>query len=435
MSTNGNGKLSLEKLSFGLGDRFGHQAEAQLRACMLAAQHGVEVIPVWNKSNREHVIIGSGPSDARQAVDVAIGNLGWKRAYHVDADHIRLETVDRFIPHSDFYTIDVADTIGKAADAQEVQEFIRRHGELAGKIEIPGIAEPFQTTRAEVEQIAGKYLLAIQEAKQIYRHIAKEKGEGHFITEISMDETDHPQTPVELLVILTAIADAGVPIQTIAPKFSGRFNKGVDYAGDVVRFEREFNDDLAVIRYAVGKYELPRNLKLSVHSGSDKFSIYGAMRRALERFDAGLHVKTAGTTWLEEVIGLAEAGGEGLMLAKEIYAGSLDHVKELCAPYATVIDIDPKKLPTKEEVNGWTSEQFVGALRHDPKNQLYNPHMRQLIHVGYKIAAQMGKRYLDALERYKAFVSKNVTDNLYERHLKPLFVRNGSSNGAANGAK
>jgi hypothetical protein len=435
MNTNGNGKLSLEKLSFGLGDRFGHQAEAQLRACMLAAQHGAEVIPVWNKSNREHVIIGSGPSDARQAVDVAIGNLGWKRAYHVDADHIRLETVDRFIPHSDFYTIDVADTIGKAADANSIQAFMKRHGELAGKIEIPGIAQPFQITRGEVGQIAGKYLLAIQEAKQIYGHIAKEKGEGHFITEISMDETDHPQTPVELLVILTAIADAGVPIQTIAPKFSGRFNKGVDYAGDVVRFEREFNDDLAVIRYAVGRYELPKNLKLSVHSGSDKFSIYGAMRRALERFDAGLHIKTAGTTWLEEVIGLAEAGGEGLALAKEIYAGALDHVQELCAPYATVIDIDPKKLPTREAVNGWTSEQFVGALRHDAKNQLYNPHMRQLIHVGYKIAAQMGRRYLDALKRHEAYVSKNVTDNLYERHLKPLFVRNGSSNGATNGAK
>jgi hypothetical protein len=199
----------------------------------------------------------------------------------------------------------------------------------------------------------------------------------------------------------------------------------VDYAGDVVRFEKEFNDDLAVIRYAVGKYELPKNLKLSVHSGSDKFSIYGAMRRALERFDAGLHIKTAGTTWLEEVIGLAEAGGEGLVLAREIYAGALDHVQELCAPYATVIDIDPRKLPTKEAVNKWTSEQFVGALRHNRQNQLYNPHMRQLIHVGYKIAAQMGKRYLEALERHQAFVSKNVTDNLYERHLKPLFVRNG----------
>ena len=423
MST--NGKVELEKFSFGVGDRFGRQAEAQLRACMKAAEHGVEVIPVWNKSNREHVIIGSAPADVRHAVDAAVGHLGWKHPYHVDADHIRLETVDRFIPHSDFYTIDVADTIGKAAAAKDVQAFVSRHPELTGRIEIPGISEPFQTRKEDIERIAGKYLLAVQEAGQIYRHIASVKGEGHFITEISMDETDSPQTPVELLVILAAISDEKIPIQTIAPKFTGRFNKGVDYAGNVAQFEREFNEDLAVIRYAIEKYHLPKNLKLSVHSGSDKFSIYGAMRKALARFDAGLHIKTAGTNWLEEVIGLAEAGKDGLALAKEIYAGSLDHAQELCAPYATVIDIDIKKLPTKEEVNGWSSEQFVGALRHDQGNKLYNPHMRQLIHVGYKIAARMGDRYLNALKKHEAFVSKNVTENLYERHLKPLFVRNG----------
>lgn len=429
MSSNGqtNGKLALEKFSFGVGDRFGRQAEAQLRACMMAAEHGAEVIPVWNKSNREHVIIGSGPSDARHAADAAIDHLGWKRAYHVDADHIRLETVDRFIPHSDFYTIDVADTIGKAADTAAIQDFARRHPELTGNIEIPGIAEPFQTTRADVERIAGKYLLALEEGSRIYRHIASTKGEGHFITEISMDETDTPQTPVELLVILAAIADTRVPIQTIAPKFTGRFNKGVDYAGNVAKFEKEFNDDLAVIRFAVGRYELPRNLKLSVHSGSDKFSIYGPMRRALEKFNAGLHIKTAGTTWLEEIIGLAESGGEGLALAREIYAGAFDHLTELCEPYATVIDIDPARLPSKESVNGWTSEQFVAALRHDPKNSSYNPHLRQLLHVGYKVAAKMGDRYLNALKLNKEFVSKNVTENLYERHLKPLFVRNGTA--------
>jgi tagaturonate epimerase len=424
MST--NGKLSLEKFSFGVGDRFGRQAEAQLRACMMAAQHGAEIIPVWNKSNREHTIIGSAPSDVRSAADRAIGNLGWTHAYHVDADHIRLETVDRFISPSDFYTIDVADSIGKPADYRAVKEFADRHAELAGKIEIPGIDQPFQTTRTDIERIAGKYLLAIQEAKQIYGHIAQTKGASHFITEISMDETDSPQTPVELLVILTAIADAGIPIQTIAPKFTGRFNKGVDYSGNVAQFEKEFSDDLAVIRYAVQQYKLPANLKLSVHSGSDKFSIYGPMRRSLARFDAGLHIKTAGTTWLEEVIGLAEAGGDGLALAKEIYAGAIDHVNELCAPYATVIDIDPKKLPTKEAVNGWTSEQYVSALRHDPKNTAYNPHLRQLLHVGYKVAAKMGDRYLNALKQHEKYVSKNVTENLYERHLKPLFVRNGN---------
>ena len=102
--------------------------------------------------------------------------------------------------------------------------------------------------------------------------------------------------------------------------------------------------------------------------------------------------------------------------------GNLGAVDELCAPYAAVIDIDPKKLPSAETVKRWTSEQFVSALRHDQKNNAFNPHLRQLLHVGYKIAAKMGNRYLNALQACEASVSKNVTENLYERHLKPLFL-------------
>jgi len=414
--------LKLEKYSFGIGDRFAHEAKAQLQACLRAANEGADVIPVWNKSNREHNIIGSEPASTRAAADAAVKALGWKKPYHVDADHIRLETVDRFVAHSDFYTIDVADTIGKPADAAAVKAFVDRHPELVGQIVIPGIEQPFVTTRAEVERITAKYLLAVQDAGKIYQHIVRAKGEGKFITEVSMDETDSPQTPPELLIILAAIADEGVPIQTIAPKFTGRFNKGVDYVGDVAQFEKEFSQDLAVIAFAIQKYGLPPTLKLSVHSGSDKFGIYPAIRRGLAKFGAGLHLKTAGTTWIEEVIGLAEAGGDGLELAKELYAGALDHMDELCAPYATVIDIDRTKLPSKETVNGWTSAQFVGALRHDQKNPAYNRHLRQLVHVGFKIAAKKGERYLNALKKHEAVVAKNVTENLYERHLKPLFL-------------
>jgi hypothetical protein len=160
----------------------------------------------------------------------------------------------------------------------------------------------------------------------------------------------------------------------------------------------------AVIAHAVKQYGLPANLKLSVHSGSDKFSIYPAIRRALAKHGAGVHVKTAGTTWLEEVIGLAEAGGAGLALAKEIYAEALSHMDELCQPYATVIDIDRSKLPSAAVVNGWTSEQFVGALRHDQKNPLYNANIRQLIHVGFKVAAKMGPRYLEQLKACRNFI-------------------------------
>src|SRR5713101_4205270 len=281
--------LRIEKYSVGVGDRFARQAKAQLRACMLAAEHGAEVIPVWNKSNREHLTIGSEPGSTRSAADAAVKQLGWHELYHVDADHIRLETVDRFLPHSDFYTIDVADWIGKPAATAAIKVFVTRHGELSGRISIRGIAQPFVTTAAEVERIAGKYLLAVQEAGKIYRYIAQAKGEGKFITEVSMDETDSPQTPPELLVILAALADVEIPLQTIAPKFTGRFNKGVDYVGNVVQFEKEFSEDLAVIALAVKNYGLPANLKLSVHSGSDKFSIYPAIRRSVAKFNAGLH--------------------------------------------------------------------------------------------------------------------------------------------------
>jgi hypothetical protein len=414
--------LILGKYSVGMGDRFAHQARAQLRACQLAADHGADITPVWNKSHREHRIIGSAPADTRAAADAAVKALGWTRPYHVDADHIRLETVDGFLPHCDFFTIDVADAIGRPAEAAAVQAFAERHPELARPLVIPGLAQPLDLKRADLERSAAKYLLAVQEAGRLYRHIAAAKGPSRFITEVSMDETDRPQTPPELLVILVALADEGVPVQTIAPKFTGRFNKGVDYVGDLAQFEREFNDDLAVIAFAVQHYELPPNLKLSVHSGSDKFSIYAPMRRALARFNAGLHLKTAGTTWLEELIGLAEAGGDGLALAKEIYATALGHLEDLCAPYAAVIDIDPSRLPDPQTVHGWSAAQFVAALRHDPACPAFNPHLRQLLHVAFKIAAKFGSRYLEALERHEALIAKNVTANLWERHLRPLFL-------------
>ena len=413
--------LSLAKYSIGVGDRFAHQAKAQLLACQLAAERGVEVIPVWNKSNREHLIIGSEPASVRAAADAAVRALGWTKPYHVDADHIRLETVDRFLAASDFYTIDVADSIGRLVAPEVADAFLDRHPELLGPIELDE-ADALLGKRSEVRDAMDRYASAVLDTAAIYRKIAAAKGSGNFITEVSMDETDSPQTPLELLIILAALADEGVPLQTIAPKFTGRFNKGVDYVGDLKQFEKEFRDDLAVLAFAVRKYGLPANVKLSVHSGSDKFSLYPIMHRALRETSAGLHLKTAGTTWLEEVIGMAESGGEGLALAKEIYAKALAKKDELCAPYATVIDIDAAKLPPAETVKGWNAAQFVAALRHEQANPAFNPSVRQLIHVGFKIAAQMGERYLSMLRSCEPAIAKNVTSNLFDRHFVPLFV-------------
>ncbi len=415
-------ELELPRFSVGVGDRFAHQAKAQLQACVMAADAGVEVVPVWNKSNREHTIIGSEPTATRAAADAAVKELGWTKPYFLDADHINFKTVQRFLDPCDFFTLDVADLIGQAAKPEDVADFVKAHPELMGEVLIPNIEQPFKTDRAFVEGVANKFLAAVKHAGEIYRFLLENKGRGRFVPEVSMDETDSPQTPVELLVILAMIADEEIPIQTIAPKFTGRFNKGVDYVGDVSQFTKEFSEDLAAIAFAVKTYGLPKNLKLSVHSGSDKFSIYRAIYEAVNKFGAGVHLKTAGTTWLEELIGLAEAGGSGLEIAKEVYAEAFAHADELTAPYATVIQIEEAKLPSPQEVNGWTSEQFTNALRHDESHAAYNPSFRQLLHVGFKVAAKMGPRYLEALEANEEVVAKNVTTNLFERHIKPVFL-------------
>ncbi len=415
--------MILEKYSMGVGDRFAHQGAAQLDAFLKAKAAGADIVLVWNKSHREHSIIKTTPPDVRTEADRAVKALNWTGSYYVDADHINLNNVASFIECSDFFTLDVADFILKSPSADELAEFVDANSKYIGPLRIAGIEETFDVTESDIEGIGRKFLLAIKEAGKIYRHIEKAKGAENFVTEVSMDESDQPQTPLEMLFILAALAREGVSAQTIAPKFTGRFNKGVDYVGDVDAFESQFNQDLAVIRFAVDEFSLPANLKLSVHSGSDKFSIYEPMNRALKKFDSGLHIKTAGTTWLEELIGLATAGGRGLEIAKEVYKNALGRFDELCKPYATVIDIDKTKLPTAEEVDSFDGKAYASALRHDRSCEDYNIHFRQLLHLSYKIAAEMGGRFSEALEEYEDIIAENVTANIYDRHIVPIFLK------------
>ena len=378
--------MKIGKYSFGVGDRFAHEGVNQLKALIEAEERfGVHFVPVWNKSNREHQIVGTEPIETRKEADAAVAALGYKDQYFVDADHINLNNVDRFIEASDFFTIDVADYIGKTGTMEE------------------------------------RFLPAIKEAGKIYRHIAEKKGADNFVTEVSMDEVDEAQTPEELRYILREIAKEKIPVQTIAPKFTGRFNKGVDYRGDLAQFEKEFEQDLLVIEEAVKEYGLPENLKLSIHSGSDKFSIYPIMGRLIRKYDKGIHIKTAGTTWLEENIGLAVADPAALELAKKIYVNALGRMEELTVPYATVIDIDVDKLPSPEEVAKWDAETYARTMRHNQEDPLYNPSFRQLIHVSYKIAAELGNEFLPALEKHTDVIGEQITANLCERHIKRLF--------------
>lgn len=411
----------LSKYSFGMGDRFSHQAKYQLKAIIDASNNGIEITPVWNKSNREHTTIGSSPKETKVSVESAIKELDWQKPFFVDADHINLSNVDGFIDYANFFTIDVASYINKKGEKTEKELFFEKIIKYIGKLAIPGIDKPFNISESYLDKIIDQYLYAAQMAGETYKKIENKKGIANFITEVSMDEVENPQLPSDLFFILAMLAHYKVPVQTIAPKFTGRFNKGVDYVGDINAFRQEFEDNLMVIDFAIKEFELPNELKISIHSGSDKFSIYPIIREITQKHNKGYHIKTAGTTWLEEVIGLAKAGGNALKFVKEIYAESLKDIKGLAAPYADVIDIKENELPKAEETNNWTSEQFVNALIHIPNNNNLNINMRQLIHVGYKLAADRIEEFNALLEENAEIVGNCVYENIYDRHLKRLF--------------
>ena len=413
--------MELEKYSIGVGDRFGFECAAQLRAVQRAAG-SIRIVPVWNKSNREHVIAGTIPEHARKAADEAVQRCGWTDSYYVDADHIDLRTVEPFIPCSDYFTIDLADYIGKPASDPSKTGFFAGMKPYKGSLQIPGMEAKGELTDSILEDFSEKYLCAIEEAGKVYRHIAKKKGPGNFVTEVSADEAQNSQSPVELLLILAALAREGIPVQTIAPKYAGSFLKGIDYVGDPNQFIREFRDDLAVLAFAARSFDLPRNLKLSIHTGSDKFTLYPLIHRAIKDADTGIHLKTAGTTWLQEAAGMAASGGDGLAFAKEIYRESFRRCDDLCSPYLAVIRIDKTGLPSPAETDSWSPEEFVQALQHDRSCPRYNLHFRQLMHVGFKVAAEKKTRFSEMLLEYREAIEENVTRNLYENHIRPLYL-------------
>ena len=416
----------LNTYSLGTGDRFAHQAKFQLEAVRAAAELGIQLDIVWNKSKREHLSIGSGPEQTRRAGEAAIMELQdrgrWTGRHYFDADHIRLGTYKEFLPYCDFFTLDVADKINVPGDAETREGFLKAaEAYLERPLPIPGMQKDLFISRDSAREVADCYLQAAKSAGELYRSIAADPRAEHAIIEVSMDETARSQSPEEIFLILLALSRENIPFQTFAPRFSGRFNKGVDYVGDPNIFKEEFEADALILNYAAKELGLPENLKLSLHSGSDKFSIYPAIHEVLSIHDVGLHVKTAGTSWLEELIGLCEAGGEGAEMVRHIYSLCLERMDELCAPYQEVIDIDKAMLPSDKEIQNMAAHVLAASIRHDEEEERYNPSLRQLLHVGYKVAASMGTEYSDMIRKHRSGIGFHVKNNLLERHIRCIF--------------
>jgi hypothetical protein len=419
--------MRLPRFTFGIGDRFACSGRAQLRA--FPRIDGIA--PVWNKSWREHRLIGSEPATVRAAAAAAVAAEGWTGPWFVDADHVGAEALPRFAPHCDFFTLDVAEAMGRRAGPEAVAAFLDRHGDLATTVGWPGMERTLTITRDELAAAAARVLDAAMQAVTLHRQLEALRPDGAYAVEVSLDETDEVQGPAEIVAVLAVLADAGISADTIAPRFPGRFNKGVDYVGDVTAFAQSFAADAAAAAWASTRLGMRNQTRLSVHSGSDKFAIYPAIRAAVTRLGTGLHLKTAGTTWLAEVEGLALAGREGLELAQRIYAGAYAGLAEMVAPYAPVVDISVARLPAPALVANWDGRRFAAALHHDAACPEFNRDFRQLIHVGFPVAARLGGAFTAARRRCADIIDPVVTDNLSARHLRQLLPETCAHAGAA----
>lgn len=298
--------LGLRK-SFGFGDRLGLATPGHLAAAAPYDFAGIFA----QQSIREMTRTGRTPQEVIAAATEALAATNYALPWGADADHLKTRE-DVFATAEAgfcFFTIDPSEFVNNAADDMpedqleaEVQKqvadgvFGSKHPEslyLSRDFETKSATYRFE--RASLMRAVVKYGRAVQHCEVMAEHIAEANPTRLYEIEVSVDETDSPTQPLEHLFFANELQRRGVTIVSLAPRFIGEFEKGIDYKGDLKAFESSLTEHVSIAR-AFGPY------KISIHSGSDKFSIYPIIGRVCGEL---LHVKTAGTSYLEALRVLA----------------------------------------------------------------------------------------------------------------------------------
>ena len=399
--------LGLET-SFGFGDRLGLATPGHVRA----VQQFRGVAPIFaQQSVRENARTGRTPQQVLDDATWGAFQAGWRGPLGADADHLKTpEAMDAFISAGyTFYTIDPGDHVDDEA-----------HTAALAVLQVKVDALPWrmlETSRADLEQrylnhpldlgdfaitfdrdtlyrAAAKYGRAIAHTARMYRYLVEQMGDEPFELEVSVDETETPTSPQEHTFIANALKRLGVRWVSLAPRYIGRFEKGVDYIGDLQQFEAELSKHAAIAR-AFGPY------KLSIHSGSDKFGIYPIIA---EHTDGLVHVKTAGTSYLEALRAMAQVAPdffrEILMLARERYETDR-------ATYHVSAELD--KVPPSELLDNADLADLLDQFD-----------ARQVLHVTFgSVLDRFGDRLLSTLEAHEEIYARLLERHL-QRHLSPF---------------
>jgi len=396
--------------SAGMGDRLGMATPGHVRA--VRATQG-KVSPIFaQQSIREMQRTGRNPQQVMDDATWGIFEEGWQAGIGSDADHLKsMQDID-FCLAAGFtlYTIDPGQFVNNQTDRSnraklngwlaQVPVYLqpKATGLLEKTIDVNGYRLTFDET--VLTKAVVKYGRAIEHTVAMVEHLKMVSGSRLFEVEISMDETEQPISPAEHVYIANELRRLGISWISFAPRFVGRFEKGVDYIGDLATFESQLAIHAAIARQ-FGPY------KLSLHSGSDKFSIYSIFNH----YTNGLaHLKTAGTSYLEALRTIAALD---VRLFKEIYCFAREHFENDKKSYH--ISAQVSRAPKLDEINDWPSllDQFDA---------------RQILHVtfGSVLTEKMSDGSLHFYNRIMQLLQENresYFDNLvkhFRHHLEPF---------------
>lgn len=371
--------LGKEK-SFGVGDRLGNACHGHI----MVFDKYEEVYPVFaQQSIRELTLTERTYENVLDCASFAVYRDGFKRGFGADGDHLKRAEDVKYALDLGFsmITLDCSDfirnDIGRMSDAEVACEYTADAGleakYLGKKFNIGGLELEFSTE--EFRRIVLIYKKAIDFAVSIYSEFLRD-GRYRADFEISIDETSTPTTPLQHFFVAKELINAGVKFATIAPRFCGEFQKGIDYIGDIGQFEAEMKVHAEIARQF--------GYKLSIHSGSDKFSVFPIIGRETRGV---FHVKTAGTNWLEavKVVSMVDPA-----LYRELHQFALESFAEASTYYHVTTNI--ANIP---DVDTLTDAELPALFNLNDA--------RQLIHITYGLI--LTAKNPDGTSRFK--------DNLY----------------------
>jgi len=407
--------LGLKK-SFGFGDRLGLATPGHF-----AAASKYDFAPIYaQQSIREMTRTDRTPDEVMQAAIQALEAAGYTGTWGADADHLKTQADVQVTQKAGFcfFTIDPSEFVNNAADnlpqadletevAAQVKDGIFESAhwmdEYLGKSFEVSESFMLSFSKEQLLRAATKYARAIAYCKTMTSYIEEANGDKPYEIEVSVDETDSPTTPEEHLFFALELKKRGVQVVSLAPRFIGDFEKGIDYKGDLGAFEASLKKHVAISKFC-GPY------KISIHSGSDKFSIYPTIGRLCGDL---LHVKTAGTSYLEALRAICRADQE---LFKEIICYSAGRFSEDKATYHISV--------SDEDVASW-AHQTIDNLEDFYLNQVKG---RQMLHVTFGSVLTLGKMangrsfreaVMETLER-ESDLYKEVLDIHLSKHLALL---------------